>query len=205
MTHVPDSQRHHLLLLVAVLLAAVPVLFGPCVPSTRRSLPISLARGIGHCRPAGGDVRGYRGPGPARVSRGRALGAIAAGAGCAAATAIFLGATGRSGDSRGRVRALHWDQHGTRHRRAPTANAVNFQRPSNTPLQPTSGRRVGVSEILPRRSQLSDRSFGGQGSARARGRIGSGCRSDSQGGVARGACAAHRRFDRILRTLSLAS
>ena len=35
----------------------------------------------------------HRVPGPARVSLGRAVGAVAAGVGCAAATAVFLGAT----------------------------------------------------------------------------------------------------------------
>ena len=98
MTHVPDSQRHHLLLLVAVLLAAVPVLFGFVrainTGDDFRYLWLAASAIVGSLAVM---VPGYRAPGPARVSLGRAVGAIAAGAGCAAATAIFLGATAGPG------------------------------------------------------------------------------------------------------------
>ena len=131
MTHVPDSQRHHLLLLVAVLLAAVPVLFGLVrainTGDDFRYLWLAASAIVGSLAVM---VPGYRAPGPARVSLWRAVGAIAAGAGCVAATGYLPGGDSGSGscDSRGRVRALHWDKHGTRHRRAPTANAVKLQR-----------------------------------------------------------------------------
>ena len=132
MTQVPDSQRHPvLLLLTAVLLAGLPVLFGfvraISTGDDFRYLWLAASAMVGSLAVM---VPGYRASSPARVSLGRAVGAVAAGAGCAAATAIFLGATAGPGvaNRRGRVRALHWDQHGPRHHRTPTANAVNLQR-----------------------------------------------------------------------------
>jgi len=97
-TDVPDSQRHDLLLLVAVLLAAVPVLFGLVrainTGDDFRYLWLAASAIVGSLAVM---VPGHRQPGPARVSLGRAVGAIAAGAGGAAATAIFLGATAGPG------------------------------------------------------------------------------------------------------------
>ena len=98
MTDMPYSRRHHLLLLVAVLLAAVPVLFGLVrainTGDDFRYLWLAASAFVGSLAVM---VPGYRPPGPARVSLGRAVGAIAAGAGGAAATAIFLGATAGPG------------------------------------------------------------------------------------------------------------
>ena len=97
-TDVPDSQRHDLLLLVAVLLGAVPVLFGLVrainTGDDFRYLWLAASAIVGSLAVM---VPGRRQPGPARVSLGRAVGAIAAGAGGAAATAIFLGATAGPG------------------------------------------------------------------------------------------------------------
>ena len=98
MTQVPDSQRHHMLLLVAVLLAAVPVLFGFVrainTGDDFRYLWLAASAIVGSLAVM---APGYRAQSPARVSPGRAVGAVAAGAGCAAATAIFLGGTAGPG------------------------------------------------------------------------------------------------------------
>jgi hypothetical protein len=95
---VPDSQRHSLLLLVAVLLAGVPALFGFVrainTGDDFRYLWLAASAIVGSLAVM---APGYGVPSPARVSPGRAVGAIAAGAGCAAATAIFLGATAGPG------------------------------------------------------------------------------------------------------------
>jgi hypothetical protein len=97
-TQAPDSQRHHLLLLVAVLLAGVPVLFGFVrainTGDDFRYLWLAASAIVGSLAVM---IPGYRAPRPARVSLARAAGAIGAGAGCAAATAIFLGATAGPG------------------------------------------------------------------------------------------------------------
>jgi len=97
-THLPNSKRHHLLLLVAVLLAAVPMLFGFVrainTGDDFRYLWLAASALVGSLAVM---VPGRRAPSPARVSPGRAVGAIAAGAGCAAATAVFLGATAGAG------------------------------------------------------------------------------------------------------------
>jgi hypothetical protein len=97
-TQVPDSQRHHLLLLVAMLLAGIPVLFGFVrainTGNDFRYLWLALSAIAGSLAVM---VPGYGAASPATVSVGRAVGAIAAGAGCAAATAILLGATAGPG------------------------------------------------------------------------------------------------------------
>jgi len=96
-TQVPDSRRHHLFL-VAVLLAVVPVLFGFVrainTGEDFRYLWLAASAIVGSLAVM---VPGYRAPRPARVSLARAAGAIAAGAACAAATAILLGATAGPG------------------------------------------------------------------------------------------------------------
>ena len=98
MTQVLDSQRRNLLLLAAVLLSAVPVLFGFVrainTGDDFRYLWLAASAIVGSLAVM---VPGNRVPSPARVSLGRAVGAVAAGAGCAAATAIFLGATAGPG------------------------------------------------------------------------------------------------------------
>jgi hypothetical protein len=97
-TQVPDSQRYHLLLLVAVLLAGVPVLFGLVrainTGDDFRYLWLAASAIVGSLAVM---VPGYPAATPARVSLARAVGGIAAGAGCAAVTAIFLGATAGPG------------------------------------------------------------------------------------------------------------
>ena len=97
MTQVPDSRRHHLFL-VAVLLAVVPVLFGFVrainTGEDFRYLWLAASAIVGSLAVM---VPGYRAPRHARVSLARAAGAIAAGAACAAATAILLGATAGPG------------------------------------------------------------------------------------------------------------
>ena len=98
MTQVPDSRRHQLLLLVAVPLAAAPVIFG-CVRAINtgddfRYLWLAAAAILGSLVVM---VPGYGASGPARVSPGRAASAVAAGAACAAAAAISLGATAGPG------------------------------------------------------------------------------------------------------------
>ena len=96
--HVPDSQRRQRLLLVAVLLAMVPVAFGSVrainTGNDFRYLWLAAASLLGSLAVM---VPAYRAPGPASVSAWRAVGAIAGGAACAAATAIFLGATAGPG------------------------------------------------------------------------------------------------------------
>ncbi len=98
MTHLPNSKRHHLLILVAVLLAAMPVIFGFVrainTGDDFRYLWLAASAIVGS---SAAMVPGHHGPGPTRVSLERAVGAIAAGAGCAAATAVFLGATAGPG------------------------------------------------------------------------------------------------------------
>jgi len=95
---VPNPQRHHLLLLVAVLLGAVPVVFGFVRATSTgddfRYLWLAAAAILGSLAVVAPD---YRAPGSARVSVARAAVAIATGSGCAAATAIFLGATAGPG------------------------------------------------------------------------------------------------------------
>jgi peptidoglycan/LPS O-acetylase OafA/YrhL len=91
-THVPGSQRRNLQL-VAVLLAAAPVLFGLVRAINSgddfRYLWLAASAIVGSLLVV---VPGSRAPGPTR-----AVGAVAAGAACAAATAIFLGATAGPG------------------------------------------------------------------------------------------------------------
>jgi len=95
---VPDSQRRHLLLLVAVLLAVVPVAFASVrafnTGNDFRYLWLAAASLLGSLAVM---VPAYRAPSPARVSAGRAVGAISTGAACAAATAVALGATAGPG------------------------------------------------------------------------------------------------------------
>jgi hypothetical protein len=97
-TYLLNSKRGHLLLLVAVLLAGVPVLFGIVrainTGDDFRYLWLAASAIVGSLAVM---VPGHRAPGSGRVSPGRAVGAVAAGAGCAAATAIVLGATAGPG------------------------------------------------------------------------------------------------------------
>jgi uncharacterized membrane protein YccC len=83
---------------VAVLLAGVPMFFGLVSAINTgddfRYLWLAAAAIVGSLAVM---VPGYGSPNPARVSLGRAVGAIAAGAACAALTAIFLGATAGPG------------------------------------------------------------------------------------------------------------
>ena len=94
----PNPQRHHLLLLVAVLIGALPVVFGLVRAASTgddfRYLWLAAAAILGSLAVMLPD---YRAPGSARVSVARAAVAIATGAACAAATAIFLGATAGPG------------------------------------------------------------------------------------------------------------
>ena len=94
----PHAQRRQLLLLVAVLLAVVPVAFGSVraieTGDDFRYLWLAAAAILGSLAVM---VPAYRGPGPARVSVGRAVSASATGAACAAATAFILGATAGPG------------------------------------------------------------------------------------------------------------
>jgi len=87
-----------MLLVVAVLLALVPVLFGIVRAASTgddfRYLWLAAAANLGSLAVM---VPAYRGPGSRRVSLGLLLGAMASGAGCAAATAILLGATAGPG------------------------------------------------------------------------------------------------------------
>ena len=95
---VPDSPRYQLSLLVAVLLAAAPVIFGLVrainTGDDFRYLWLAAAAILGSLVVM---VPGYGASGPARVSPGRAASAVAAGAACAAAAAISLGATAGPG------------------------------------------------------------------------------------------------------------
>jgi len=83
-----------LLLLVAVLLAVVPVAFASVrafnTGNDFRYLWLAAASLLGSLAVM---VPAYRAPGPARVSAWRVICAIATGAACAAATAVVLGAT----------------------------------------------------------------------------------------------------------------
>ena len=94
----PHAQRRQLLLLVAVLLAVVPVAFGSVraieTGDDFRYLWLAAAAILGSLAVM---VPAYRGPGPASVSVGRAVSASATGAACAAATAFILGATAGPG------------------------------------------------------------------------------------------------------------
>ena len=98
MTQVPDSQRHHMLLLVAALLSAVPVLFGFVrainTGDDFRYLWLAAAAILGSLVVM---VPWYGASGSGRVSLGRATGAVVAGAACAAAAAISTGANAGPG------------------------------------------------------------------------------------------------------------
>jgi hypothetical protein len=95
---VHDSPRYQLWLLVAVLLAATPVIFGFVrainTGDDFRYLWLAAAAIFGSSVVM---VTGYGTSGPARISPGRAAGAVAAGAACAAAAAILQGATAGPG------------------------------------------------------------------------------------------------------------
>jgi hypothetical protein len=97
-TRVPDSRRDQLLLLVAVLLAAAPVIFGFVrainTGDDFRYLWLAAAAILGSLVVM---VPWHGAAGPARVSPGRAVAAVAAGAACAAAAAILQGATAGPG------------------------------------------------------------------------------------------------------------
>jgi hypothetical protein len=90
----PSSRGKQLLILAAVLLAAVPAIFGLIRAISTgddvRYLWLAASAMLGSLAVM---VLGYDASGPARVSPGRAVGAIAVGAASAAATSIFLGAT----------------------------------------------------------------------------------------------------------------
>lgn len=94
MIQVPYSRRYQLLLLVALLFAAAPVIFGFVrainTGDDFRYLWLAAAAILGS---AVVMVPGYVASGAAQVSPGRAAGAVAAGAACAAAAATLLGAT----------------------------------------------------------------------------------------------------------------
>jgi hypothetical protein len=94
----PGSTRRTLLLLAALILGAVPAIFGLIRAITTgddvRYLWLAASAMLGSLAVM---VLGHGTSGPAQVSPGRAVGAIAAGAACAAATAIFLGATAGPG------------------------------------------------------------------------------------------------------------
>ena len=89
----PTSRRGRLLLIASVLLAAVPVTFGLI-------RAVSTGDDVRYLWLAGAAIVGSmvamrRGPGasgPAHVSLRRAVGAVAAGSACAAATSVLLGA-----------------------------------------------------------------------------------------------------------------
>jgi len=85
-------------MLAAVILAAVPAIFGLIRAITTgddvRYLWLAASAMLGSLAVM---VLGYGASGPARVSPGRAFGAIAAGAACAGATGVFLGATSGPG------------------------------------------------------------------------------------------------------------
>ena len=91
---VPYSRRYQLLLLVALLFAAAPMIFGVVrainTGDDFRYLWLAAAAILGS---AVVMVPGYVASGAAQVSPGRAAGAVAAGAACAAAAATLLGAT----------------------------------------------------------------------------------------------------------------
>jgi len=93
-TQVPERQRHQLLRLIGVLFAAVPVAFGfvraISTGDDFRYLWLAAAAILGSLAVM---LPEYRAPGPARVGAARVVAAIASGAGCAATTAIVLGAT----------------------------------------------------------------------------------------------------------------
>ena len=93
-----DSPRYRLSLLVAVLLAATPVIFGFVrainTGDDFRYLWLAAAAIVGSSVVM---VTGYGASGPARISLGRAAGAVAAGGACAAAAAILQGATAGPG------------------------------------------------------------------------------------------------------------
>lgn len=87
-----------LLLIASVLLAGLPVAFGiirfVSTGDDARYLWLAAASILGSMLVmVGGRARS----GPTRVSLGRASGAVAAGAACAAATAVLLGATAGPG------------------------------------------------------------------------------------------------------------
>jgi hypothetical protein len=89
-----NTQRHHLLRLLAVLVGAVPVVFGIV-------RAIRTGDDFRYLWLAGASILGslavmafpYRASGSSRVSVARAAAAVATGAACAAATAVLLGAT----------------------------------------------------------------------------------------------------------------
>ncbi|MBK5295538.1 MAG: hypothetical protein JJE40_00185 [Vicinamibacteria bacterium] len=94
----PSSRRSRQLLLASVLLAAVPVTFG-LIRAVRtgddvRYLWLAAAAILGSMTVM---ALGRGGSGPSRAWLGRALGAVAAGAACAAATAVLMGATAGPG------------------------------------------------------------------------------------------------------------
>jgi hypothetical protein len=94
-----NSDRRRPLLVIAAVLAAVPGVFGlvraVSTGDDFRYLWLAAAAMIGSTVAV--RVFGYRAPGAARVTPGRVVAAVATGAGCAAATAIFMGATAGPG------------------------------------------------------------------------------------------------------------
>jgi hypothetical protein len=97
-THVPERRRHQLLRLLGVLVTALPVAFGfvraISTGDDTRYLWLAAAAILGSLAVMWSE---YRAPGSTRVSAARVAGAIASGAGCAAATAIVMGATAGPG------------------------------------------------------------------------------------------------------------
>jgi hypothetical protein len=94
----PSSRRRRLLLLASVLFAAVPVTFGLIrAVSTGDDVRYLWLAGTAILGSMVVMLPGRGGSGPAHVSLRRALGAVAAGTVCAAATAVLMGATAGAG------------------------------------------------------------------------------------------------------------
>lgn len=91
---VADATRRRWLLVASVLCAALPALFGLVravnTGNDFRYLWLAASAIVGSLA---ARLVWPRAPGPRRMSVGRAVGAVAAGTACAAATAVFLGAT----------------------------------------------------------------------------------------------------------------
>lgn len=92
------SRRGRLLLLSSVILGAVPVAFGVIrlvgTGDDARYLWLAAAALLGSMAVA---AFGHEASGPARFAPGRAFGAVASGAACAAAAALLMGATAGPG------------------------------------------------------------------------------------------------------------
>ena len=126
---------------MAVLLAAVPVLFGFVrainTGDDFRYLWLAASAIAGSLAVM---VSGYRAPGPARpVSPSACVGRDRSRSRPCRCDGYPPGGNcgSGSGDSRGRVRALHWDKHGSRHRRTPPLTRL-----CSRPSAKTAGTQV---------------------------------------------------------------